>query len=63
MDVYGGYGAWTQFGPVRLLGELNLGTGGGRAPAGGGILYGAGSEVQFHTGQFFLGASAGILKF
>ena len=63
MDVYGGSGVWTQLGPVRLLGELNLGTGGGgRAPAGGGILYGAGSEVQYHTGQFFLGTSAGILK-
>ena len=63
MDVYGGYGAWKQSGPWRLLGEVNLGTGGGgRAPAGGGILYGAGTEIQYHSGPYFLGTSAGILK-
>ena len=47
MDVYGGYGIWNQFGAFSLLGEINLGTGGGgRAPAGGGILYGSGVEGQ-----------------
>ena len=63
MDVYGGYGLWEQFGAWRLLTEVNFGTGGGgRAPAGGGLLYGAGGEVQYHHNQYFIGGSAGILK-
>lgn len=63
MDVYGGYGLWRQWGNVRFLAEVNLGTGGGgRAPAGGGILYGAGAEVQYHISDVFVGGSAGVLK-
>ena len=63
MDVYGGYGIWNQLGAFRLLGEINLGTGGGgRAPAGGGILFGSGLEAQYHVNNLFLGTSVGILK-
>jgi hypothetical protein len=63
MDVYGGYGIWNQFGAFRLLGEINLGTGGGgRAPAGGGILYGSGVEGQYHFNNLFIGSSLGVLK-
>ncbi len=29
MDVYGGYGIHGDYGPIRLLGEINAGTGGG----------------------------------
>jgi hypothetical protein len=63
MDVYGGYGLWEQFGAWRFLTELNFGTGGGgRAPAGGGLLYGAGGEVQYHHNQYFIGGSTGVIK-
>ena len=63
MDVYGGCGIWNQFGAFRLLGEVNLGTGGGgRAPAGGGLLYGSGVEGQYHFNNLFIGSSLGVLK-
>ena len=63
MDVYGGYGLWEQIGAWRFLTELNFGTGGGgRAPAGGGLLYGAGGEVQYHHNQYFIGGSTGVIK-
>ncbi|MEC8459173.1 MAG: hypothetical protein VXY91_07170 [Bacteroidota bacterium] len=63
MDVYGGYGIWNQIGSIRLLGEINLGTGGGgKAPAGGGLMYGSGVEGQYHFDNFFIGSRLGILK-
>lgn len=63
MDVYGGYGIFKDLGHVRLLLEANAGTGGGgRAPAGGGALYGAQAEFQYHVGGYFVGLSNGWLS-
>lgn len=62
MEVFGGYGFYRSVGPVRLLAELNLGTGGGgRAPAGGGALWGGQAELQVGKTNYF-GLSAGILS-
>lgn len=63
MDVYGGYGFYSDYGSIRILVEANAGTGGGgRAPAGGGALYGAQGEVQYHKAGFLIGISNGILS-
>ena len=63
MDVYGGYGVYTDLGSLRALTELNLGTGGGgKAPAGGGVLTGIQSELQWHRKGTFIGLSTGVLK-
>lgn len=63
MDVYAGYGTYSQFGPIRFLAEINAGTGGGgRAPAGGGLLYGVGGEIQYQQGEFVLGAGTNLIK-
>ncbi|MGB1151986.1 MAG: hypothetical protein ACPG9B_04420, partial [Schleiferiaceae bacterium] len=63
MDVYGGYGIFGDYGAIRLLGEINAGTGGGgKAPAGGGLLGGIQGELQWHHGGKFVGVSSGVLK-
>jgi len=63
MDVYGGYGVYNDFGSFRALAELNLGTGGGgKAPAGGGVLTGLQGELQWHHNGKFVGLSSGVLK-
>lgn len=63
MDVFGGYGVYRDVKNVRVIGELNAGTGGGgRAPAGGGAIYGAQAEVQYHFSDVFLGLSSGLLS-
>jgi len=63
MDVYGGYGVYQEYGKLRLLFEANAGTGGGgRAPAGGGALYGVQSEMQYQFTDAFIGVSLGALK-
>jgi len=63
MDVYGGYGIFGDYGAIRLLGEINAGTGGGgKAPAGGGLLGGIQGELQWHSGGKFVGISSGVLK-
>ena len=63
MDVYGGYGTYKDVGPFRLLLEANLGTGGGgRAPAGGGALWGTQGELQYHAENLFAGISGGLLS-
>jgi len=63
MDVYGGYGIYSDFGNFRTLAEINLGTGGGgRAPAGGGVLAGIQGELQWHYRGKFMGLSSGVLK-
>lgn len=63
MDVYAGYGTYTEFGPLRFLAEVNAGTGGGgRAPAGGGLLYGVGGEIQYQTGEFVISAGTNVIK-
>ena len=63
MDVYGGYGIFGDYGAIRLLGEINAGTGGGgKAPAGGGLLGGIQGELQWHNGGKFVGVSSGVLK-
>ena len=63
MDVYAGYGLYKDFGSLRLLLEANAGTGGGgRAPAGGGALYGGQAEMQYHFGEYFVGLSNGWLS-
>ena len=63
MDVYGGYGVYRDIGGFRALAEINLGTGGGgRAPAGGGVLTGIQGELQWHTRGKFFGLSSGLLK-
>jgi len=63
MDVYGGYGVFKDYMGFRALAELNLGTGGGgKAPAGGGILTGVQGELQWHHHGKFIGFSSGILR-
>jgi hypothetical protein len=63
MDVYGGYGLYQDIGKFRALAEINLGTGGGgRAPAGGGVLTGVQGELQWHHKGKFIGLSSGVLK-
>jgi len=63
MDVFGGYGIFGEYGAIRLLGEINAGTGGGgKAPAGGGLIGGIQGELQWHSGGKFVGLSSGVLK-
>ena len=62
MEVFGGFGWHRSVGPVRLLAELDLGTGGGgRAPAGGGALWGGQAEIQLGH-KNFVGLTGGWLS-
>jgi len=63
MDVYGGYGVYKDVSKFRFIVEANAGTGGGgRAPAGGGALYGGQGEIQYRFSDLFMGISSGLLS-
>jgi hypothetical protein len=62
MDVYGGFGKRFDLGPIRFMGEFNLGTGGGgRAPDGGGGLVGGQIECQLPVTNNYIGLAVGGL--
>lgn len=62
MEVYGGYGWRARAGSFSLLAEANFGTGGGgRAPAGGGAMWGGQVEIQYGK-ELFVGGTLGYLS-